>query len=806
MDLGWQNLGCAWREARAHPGIALVAVLTLALGIGGSTTMYSMLSGVGMGIAPVTDADRVGRVFASNPLLGAGRHPFSVDEYLEIRSSASAFRDLAAFGSDSVLLEESGATRVAGLTRISPNFYRALGFPLAAGRSFRDDECRMAAARVVIVSERFCRRRWHQPANGLGKTVRFGGEDHTVVGVLRDGLWFPARGADLWAPLELSAEAARARQPRFYLVGRLRPTGSWSMARAEMQAIGARLAEHDPEARRGWTVLVVPLSEDAMKRAGFGLFGLLGPALVVLLIACSNVANLMLARSAGREREMAVRVALGAGRLRLIRERLAESAWIAAIAGALGLLFALWGTNALRAWIDRFKPGLADSVKLDSSALAFALGLTVLTPLVFGLVPALLASRPNVTAALHEAARRKSARRGPYGGRDLLVIVEMTLAVALVVTAGLFGSFVWEMNHIELRFDAEHVLAVDLDVTRASRAGADALASGLVDSVLASVRAIPGVRAAAVAQTAVPLDARPVPVAFEGCEAGGGGMQPAVPAMAVGEGYFAAIGLPIVRGRGIDANDVTGAPLVAVISESLAHRCWPGRDPIGARLRLGNGSAPWTTVVGMARDAMTNRALGNIIPSAPVYVAAAQGKTAVGTVLVRADGDVLALARPVGNAVWAIDRNQPLADVGRVEDLISRQFLEGWMLIGLMAGFAGLALALAAMGVFGVTSYSVAERTREFGIRVAMGATPAAILRLVVGRAMTVVGIGTLAAGVVVIAVTKVVWAELVNLGTHSPMGFFAIAAILAGAAVSACIVPARRATQVDPVVALRAE
>jgi len=801
--MAWHTFRRGWREMFTHPGVALLAILTLALGIGGSTTMYSMLSGIGLGIGPVAAPDRVGRIFASNPALGASRSPLSVDEFFAIQSGASAFQDLAAYTGESLLLEEGGTVSSLEAMRISPSFFHTLGFELLAGRSFRDDECRAGAPKVAIVSERFSRKRWDGPAGALGRTVRLAGADHTIVGVLPGTAWFPAPGADVWTPLEMSGRAD-ADESDLFLIGRLRSAATWERARAELRTIGAGLAEHRQDTRRGWSVTAVSVAEDAMKRAGFGLFGLLGPAVVVLLIACSNVANLLLARGVRREREMAIRLALGASRGRLVRERLAESAWLAAGAGAIGIVFAFWGTRAARAWLDRFKPGLADGLRLDPSALAFAVAVTALTPLLFGLVPALITTKPKIAQSLHETARHRSARKGPYGVRDLLVIVEMALAVVLVLTAGLFGAFVWEMNHIERGFDAAHVLAVGLDVSRVSRTDGDAGARRLVGSVLESVRAVPGVSAVTVADRAVPIDERPVPVTIEGCK--GGESRLAVPLMAVGPAYFAVLGLPILQGRGIDAADVVGAPAVAVVSEALARRCWEGRPAVGRQLRLGDRSSAWTTVVGVARNAMSSRALGGILGPPPVYLPAAQRHAVASTVLIRADGDVLALAKSVRRAVWSVDGSQPLADLGRVDDAIAKRLAEGWMMTGLMQAFAGLALALAAIGVFGVTSYSVAERTREFGIRVAMGAKPADILRLVMARALTVVAIGTIAAAVMMIGVTRVMWAELLNLGIHSPMGFVAIAAILASVAVSACLLPARRATRADPVVALRAE
>jgi putative ABC transport system permease protein len=791
------------REHAAHPGVFALAVLTLALGIAGATTMFGTLSGMGSGLPRIEGQEDVGRVFATEPASGTTRGSVSFDEYLSIQSAATAFADLAAFASSPVLLQEAAGETSTEVLRVSQNFFRTLGFGVVAGRQFRTDECRPGAPLVAVVSERFARARWGVPTAAPGQHLRLSGTDHLVVGVLPDSNWFPAKGgAAIWVPLA-PVDAADGTAAGVYLVGRLGPGETWARAGAQLHAAGRRLVEEHPDTRRGWSLAVIPLREDAMKRTGFGLFGLLGPAVVVLLIACGNVANLLLARGTRREREMAVRAALGASRFALVRERVAESAWMAGSAGLLGLLLAYWGTGGARAWIDRFKPGLADDVQLSAPVLAFALVVTALTPLVFALLPAWLATRQPFTEALHESGRHRASRRGPYGGRDLLVIVEMALAVVLVLTAGLFGTFVWEMNHIDRHFESSQVLAASLDLSRVRTAGGEGREAAFVESVLEAVRAVPGVRSAAVGQAPLTIDERPVTVVIEGCQAT---VVPAVvTTTSVGPRYFETLGLRLGEGRPIDERDQPGAPATAVVSEWLARRCWPGGSALGRRLRLGPAAA-WTTVVGVVPDAMTSSALGRFLPQAPVYLAAAQQRTRAGTLLVRAKGNPLAILRPVRDAVRAVDGNQPLSELSPLDALLSGKFAEGWLLIGLMESFAALALALAAVGVFGVTSYSVAERTREFGVRIAIGASRGDILGLVMRRALTVVGIGTVAAAVLTLAVTRVMFAELILVGTHSPAGFVAIAGVLSSVAILACLVPAARATRVDPVVALRAE
>jgi putative ABC transport system permease protein len=788
------------REHHAHPGIFALATLTLALGIGGATTMYSTLAGAGAGVARIPNQDRIGRVFASNPAVGVSRGTVSLDEYAAIRDAVPAFDGIAAFSSTSMLLQEQGGERSIEVMRITPNFIGTLGLPLVAGRELRGDEAQPGAAAVAVVSERFGRARWGAADRAVGQRVTLGGSDAVVVGVLSDSSWFPSRGGEIWMPLVLR-DAAAGNTGSVYLVGRLKRGEHWDRVRAQLSVVGRRLGEMRPDARRGWSLSVVALDEDAAKRARFGLLGLLGPAMVVLLIACCNVANLLLARGARRERELAVRSALGATRWTLVRERLAEAGWISATAGAIGLTLAYWGVRGVHAWIDSHKPGVADGIRLDGAALVFALTVVAVAPLLIGLAPAVTSARHPVSLRLRDDARQRRARRGPYGGRDLLVVLEMALAVALVLSAGMLGAFMWEMNRIEMHFDASRVVTASLDLSgQAARAGR---APTLVSRVLEAVRAIPGVKAAAVGEAPFPMGVRQVQIAVEGCA--GSSVPSLAPTLAVGTGYFDAVGLPLLQGRAIDDTDVPGAPASAVISEWLSMRCWPAHSAVGRRIRTGS-SQSWVTIVGVVPDAMTSQVLANLMPRPPIYLAASQQPGQADTLVVRVETSAASVAGAMRTAIRAIDSRQSLADLSTVDVATVSRFAEGWLTIGLMDAFAVLALALAAIGVFSVTSYWVAERTHEFGVRIAVGASAASILRLVMGRALKVAGIGAAAAALLTMALTRVMWSELIAVGARSPAGFVAIASLLSLVMVGACLLPARRATRVDPVVALRSE
>ncbi len=583
---------------------------------------------------------------------------------------------------------------------------------------------------------------------------------------------------------------------------RLRSPDRVEQARSQLAVLTARLTAGERSGRPRKLSLIT-LEQDVNTRSSFGLVGLIGPSVVVLLIACGNVANLLLARAARREREMAVRAALGASRWRLMRERLAESAWPAGAGGALGIALAFAAVAALRAWVGSVPESreAAQAVRLDGRALLFALAVTAVIPLVFGLVPAFVASQPNLQPALHESSGRRKPRRGPYGGRDVLAIVEVGLAVVLVVWAGMFARFFTEMWRVRWGFDSSKVVAVELSLRHdAERPHANA---GLIDDVLAAVRRVPGVERAS-SGTFVGLDPvwRGEPIEFEACAAASSSMGAAI--MPVDADFFATLGIPVQRGRGIGPDDTSGSPRVAVVSQRNAERCWPGEDPLGRRLRTSRArGAEWVTVVGVASDVMTTRGIEMV---QPVYVPATQVGHEAGTVFVRAGGDAAALIGPLRAAIRAVDESQPLDRIGRIDEQSLAKFSGAPVIVGIIGSFGLFALILAALGVFSVVSYMVAERTREFGIRMALGASRSAVLRMVLGQAGVIVAVGSGVSIAVTLAVTRGVFLELAILAVTDPLLWLAVASLLALVVVAASIVPARRATSVQPSVALRAE
>jgi putative ABC transport system permease protein len=785
------------REFRSRPGVAAVTVITIALGVAGATSMFAMLGAIGAAMVPPgVDGSRTGRVFWTALDESGVRGRLTAQEVSSLGAGTGAFESLALWSDASAIVGDDGPT--VSVQRISPDFLRTLRFTVSAGREFTRDEYREGAAGVVIASEGFLRR---FPACGLGKPVRLGNEDFTIVGILPDREWYPVAGTDIWMPLPLARDGSPLVESVWVAV-RLRSPDRLEQARSQLAVLTGRLTAGERSARPRKLSLVT-LEQDASKRLGFGLVGLIGPSVVVLLIACGNVANLLLARAARREREMAVRAALGASRWRLVRERLAESAWPAAAGGGLGFALAFAMVGALRGWVASVPESheAAQAIRIDARALLFTLAVTAVIPFMFGLAPALVASRPNLQSALHSEPGRRKPRRGPYGGRDVLVAVEIALAVVLVVWAGMFARFFSEMWRVQWGFDAAKVVAIELSIGRgAARPGTN---GGSIEDALAAVRQVPGVdRAAAGSFVSLGPFWRGEPVEFEGCVVASNTLGAVV--LPVDADFFATLGIVVRRGRGIEPVDTSGSPRVAVISQRHADRCWPGEDPLGRRLKGGRASgAEWITVVGVVPDAMTTKVVDMV---APVYVPAVQGSHVPGTVFVRATGDAAALVGPLRAAIRRVDKSQPLDGIGPLDRQLLAELAGAPVVVGLIGGFGLFALTLAALGVFSVVSYTVAERTREFGIRMALGATRADIVRMVLGHASAIVAVGASVSIVGTLAAIHLSSTELAAMARTDPILWTVVAGLLGLVAVVASIVPARRATSVQASVALRSE
>jgi predicted permease len=783
---------------RKRPGLVAIAILTLGLGIGVSTTLYALFLPQLYEMPPVRDPARLSVLFKTNPVLGIERGRPTHEEAIEWGASSRTFERFAAIGEGDATIAAGGEARRVSTHRVSVEYFETIGVKPALGRTFLPDEHTPIEKPVAVISHGLWRALFQKDPAIAGRAVEVGDEPYTIVGVMPEGFWFAFPGVDVWLPLssELAATAARA---HVFVAGRRRADASWEQAQAEIDTLTARLTPRDAAA--GWRTSVVPMPKEATKRVRVAAAVAL-PALGILLIACVNVANLLLASGAGRAREMAVRSAIGATRPRMVRQLFVESIGLAAGGWLAGLFLTYWGVAGLRSLISQSQPEFAARIVVAPSVFAVALVMAAVTPMVFGLIPALRAASPNVGALLKDRAAGERTVRG-YRLRDLLVPLQLALAVVLLVTAGMFVRFMWEQVHLPRGFDDRGVYVVDV-VPRAGveAGGAEAIPPG-VETLLAEViRAVPGVSAATVSNglptPGIGRGAHTVKLDEPG-DAPSAGPRVASP-MAVAPGFFEALGIPLVHGRDFSADDGPGGALMAIVSAHQARRWWPDRNPIGRSFTLEGRDAPRAplTVVGVAGDVMSSPTL-----QAPfMYVPLRQRPSTnllVSLRLATGRPDIAALKRAVaGVPPFRLDQIRSVR-----ESLDS--FLRGSdFVFWLFGGFAGLALSLAAIGVYTVVSQAVGARLREIGIRRAMGAGGADVLRAIFGPTFALCGVGIVLGAGGTLAVTRYTWDLLLTVSATSPVMWVVIVSALVVAGFAALVAPTRRVLRVDPAVVLR--
>jgi putative ABC transport system permease protein len=793
------------RVLTRNPGIAAVMVLTLALGIGANTAIFSFLDAILNLHFPIKDQNQIVNLWASNNSSGS-RNPLSIPDFLDYRQQNRVFEDLAAFAGDSFHLTNVPEPQSLGGNRVSFNYFHVLGVQPAIGRNFLPEESRGGKARVVILSHGLWRGSFGADPRILGRNITLDRESYTVIGVMPEGFRLFAGNAGLWVPLDLSSSALSRGVRQVIVIGRLKPGVGKERAQADMNNLARRLAQTFPSTNKGWDVQVVLLQDEINKKLGLGLVCIMGPVVLVLLIACANVANLLLARASVREKEMAVRAALGARRLRLVRQLLTENLMLALLAGAFGLLLGVWGMGILRSLFPPVVNG-PGALRLDARVLGFALLLCLLTPFLFGLAPALYASKLDLNETLKEGSRGSRAG-GSHRLREYLVVLEVGLAVTLLGLGGLFMRFMLYTGSLKPPFDTRNVLAMSLSLS-ASAYPYNSDVAAFYRRALENARGIPGVESVGVVdRLAVPVEywsaLRPVHL-----ESGSGGeLGASAIALRVSPGYFSALRIPLRRGRGLTDEDTSGAARVALVNEALA-RSWPGGDAVGRRLRLqGLGpETPWITVVGVVGDAIIDIDAGKA-PLPGVYLPSAQYPERAMTFVARTLTPPLGLEEPLKRALWAVDEDQPIEQVQTVEQIISREFAESNALVKLIAAFAVLALVLASAGVYSVMSYVVAQRTHEIGVRMSLGARPGDVLRMVGKDALVLVGSG-LCVGLVATCVFGRLMGEILTVmgvRSYDPTTLSCVSLVLMAAALLACYLPARRAIKVEPMEALRYE
>ncbi|CAN5390979.1 ABC transporter permease [soil metagenome] len=786
-------------------GFTLAAVLCLALGIGATTTVYSTVDGMLFRPLPFADADRVMALEDDNAKQGLEGVDVAFANFLDWREQATSFDGIAIYKDRDFALTGDGGEpeRIEGHV-VSANLFDLIGARPVIGRGFMRGEDAPEAERVALLSHALWQRRFAGKAEAVGQTIRLNGYDHTIVGVMPAGFKFP-EWAELWTPatFKRGEDGAGRGNHNLSCLARLKPGVTIEEANAEMSAIAGRLAAAYPESNANWTTSVKPFREARTKEFSAVLYTMLGAVGFVLLIACANVANLLLARGAERTKEMAIRTALGASRWRVVRQLLVESVLIALMGGALGVLFALWGLDLVTAAIPIEIPYWM-KYSIDARVLLFTLAVSLVTGILFGLAPALQASKTDVNETLKEGGRAVSGGLRRNKARSLLVVTEIALSLVLLVGAALMMRSFVNATKADPGFNAQNVLTMRLSLP-VTRYAEEEQKFVFYRDLLARIESLPGVRSAAAA-TIIPLADSTSGASFipEGAQPPPG-EEPLAQFRAVTPDYFQTMELPLTRGRALTEQDTeTSAPPLAVINERLAKRIYLNADPVGKRFKF-KCDDEWVQVVGVVPDTKTRRM--DAPPEMQIYVPyARRAAYRAMTIVVRTEGDPARIAPAVRTQVREIDAELPIYDVRTLEEVVARSLWQSRLFGGTFLVFAVVALVLASVGVYGVIAFSVSTRTHEFGIRMALGAQAGDVLRLVVKQGLILVAIGVAFGLIGAFLLTRVLAGLLYGVTATDPLTFLSIPLLLICVALVASFIPARRATKVDPMIALRYE
>ncbi|HLM55649.1 MAG TPA: ABC transporter permease [Pyrinomonadaceae bacterium] len=807
-DLG-QDLRYGLRGLLKNPGFTAVAVIALALGIGANSAIFSVVNTILLRPLPYKDPERLVTVWEEAAKSGYPRDTPAAGNYVDWRDQNQVFEGMAALADESFNLTGSGEPERIDGRRVSASFFPLMGVEPRVGRAFLPEEDQPGATRVVVLSHGLWQRRFGGDVRITGQPVTLNGETYTVVGVMPQGFQFPDREAQLWVPIAFTPQQA-ANRNRHYLrvVARTKPGVSVEQAQAEMSNIATRLQQQYPQSNAGLGAVVVPLHEYLVGDIRPALLVLLGAVGFVLLVACANVANLLLARAAARQKEIALRVALGASRLRLIRQFLTESLLLSAVGGVVGLLLSVWGVNVLKAFIPATISQAGD-ISIDGRVLGFTLLVSLLTGLVFGLAPAAQASKFNLNETLKEGGRDTASGARGNRIRGLLVVAEVAVSLVLLIGAGLLINSFLRLRSVNPGFSTENLLTMGVVLPQQKYTDA-ARRAAFYAEMLRRVEALPGVKSAAVTNW-IPLikQGDSITVGIDGRPDPGPGKRPSVVTRVVSPRYPDTMGIRLLSGRHFNEQDRADSLNVALISETMARKFWPGEDALGKRFTPGSPTSTnpddWITVIGVVNDVKQMELTAE--PKPQMYLSYNQaGFFAPRHLVVKTEVEPRSLASSVRSVVWEIDRDQPVSNISTMEEVLSESIARQRFSMLLLGVFAGLALLLAAVGIYGVMSYSIAQRTREIGIRMALGAQKRDVLRLAVGQGLKLVLVGVAVGLVASLVLTRVMTSLLFGVGANDPATLAVISVFLIGVALFASYLPARRATKVDPLVALRYE
>jgi putative ABC transport system permease protein len=801
------DLRYAARLQRKNPAFTIVAVIALALGIGANTAIFSVVNTVLLRPLPYKDPDRLVMVWEDASKVGYPRDTPAAANFVDWRDQNQVFEGMAAIADDSFNLTGSGEPERLEGHRVSASLFPLLGVEPHIGRVFTAAEDQPGAQHVVLLSYASWQRRFGGDPNIVGRPLTLNGDSYIVVGVMPPRFQFPSNDSQVWVPIALTQQDA-ANRGRHYLevVGRLKPGVSLAQAQSEMSTIAARLQQQYPQWNAELGAVVQPLHEYLVGDIKPALLVLLGAVGLVLLIACANVANLLLARAAVRQKEIAVRVALGAKRSRLIRQFLTESVLLSTLGGLVGLAIAYGGLIVLKAFIPE-NISQAREISMDLKVLGFTFLISVATGLIFGLAPAVQAARFNQIDTLKEGGRDAATGGGGKRLRSVLVMAEVAISLVLLIGAGLLINSFLRLRNVDPGFRAENLLTMKI-VLPETKYDEMAKRSAFYTDLIQRVQSLAGVRSAAVT-TNLPLyrQGNSIGIGIEGQPAPPPGQERIIVTRIVSPGYLDTMGIPLLRGRQLTEQDTENSPNVVIISETMARRYWPGEEAVGKRIAIGRIKKPedWIQVIGVAKDVRQFELTAD--PKPQMYLTYRQaGFFDAQDLVVKTDVEPSSLAATVRKAVWEIDKDQPVSNIRTMKEILADSIARQRFSMLLLAIFAAVALVLAGVGIYGVMSYSVAQRTREIGIRMALGAQTGAVLKLAVGYGMKLVLAGLVIGLIAAFALTRVMATLLFGVTATDPATFTLISLLLIAVAALASYVPARRATRVNPIIALRYE